>query len=203
MSFEVNLIKNKVPTFMRRRTYFIAIISYLILCGLILVFLCYKSATNFMEISNLKKDVVRMEKEIYLRSSSEKNILSYATDMRMKLVESIEDLEVVDSILSKRINLTGILQGFSMPLPTGVYIDDFILDSKNKSLVFNVIIPKDEMKDSLNTSGLLSYWKNDNSLMSNIDNMKSSVSQKKKKRKKEIFVSKFSCSLSRGDLQEI
>jgi len=203
MSFEVNLIKNKVPTFKRRKTYFLSIISYLALCVLIFVFLCYKTIANFIEVSNLREDVVRMEKEVYLRHSGQKNIVSYATDMRLKLVESINNLEIIDGILSKRIDLTGILQGFSMPLPTGVYIDDFDLNSNTKTLSFNVIIPKEEMKDSLNTSGLLSYWKNDNSLMSNIENMKSSVSQKKKKRKKEMFVSKFSCSLSKGGLQEI
>jgi len=197
MDFKINLIKNKVPSLEKRRFIFAGIILYLFVCGFVLVSLSYRITANFVKIDKDKEAVALLEKKIYTQNFPGKNLYADASKMKTKISQYVEALERINNVLAKRIDLTTLFLRFSAALPIGAHIDNFKLDNLNKVLSFYVVAPEDKMRGTFDTSKLISYWKNDTYLMSQIEHIQSSISRKQKRKEEQISISEFSCSLAK------
>jgi len=200
MSFEINLIKNRVPRLEKRKAIFLSIILYHAACSLVLVFLCYSITAGFVKIAYYKKQVGRLEKEVSMRYSQGRSIFNYASDMKTEIVKYIDALETIDSVLCKRINLALLTENLLASLPCGAYMDNFRLDSASKKLSFNVIMPAENTENVFNAGELISAWKNNASLMLNIERIELTMSKRQKIGEQAVFISEFSCNLSKGGL---
>ena len=199
-SFEINLIKGRVPLPEKRKIIFLSIILYLAACSLVLVFLCYSITANFVKLSYDKRQLGRIEKEVSGHYSQGRSMFNYASDMKAEIGKHIDTIETISSVLQKRVNLAILVRSFFAVLPSGAYIDNFMLDSAGKRLSFNVIMPAGSIETVFDASELISAWKNNASLMSNIDRIELVMSQRQKIGEESMFISEFSCSLSKGGL---
>lgn len=173
------------------------ITAYLSACVLVFVFLLLMAGLNFIRINNFRKQVISLE-EKFQGSSKKRNISEYNEEMRIEITKYLNKLKAIDGVISKDIDPTQILQRISKTLPKGYYVDDFSLDNNKKTLDFNIVSPIGEKGESLDISGLIAMWKKDEDLMSAIENITSSHSQKQKKYQSTVLISQFSCTLSKG-----
>src|SRR3989338_3708690 len=125
MSFEINLIKNEVIPFRKRRTFFFGMIIYLAICGISFAILSHSSTLKFIKMIDYEWDTMSLEATYRRFHPAEKDIFNYARDLRSRMAISAERLEAVDNILSKYINLAYLLEGFSTKLPADGHIDNF------------------------------------------------------------------------------
>ena len=200
MNFEINLIKDKVIPFKRRKIIFLSIISYFAICGLIFIFLFFKTTLTFFKTANLRKHVARLENAFYQNYTEGRNVPGYTAEMRTKIFKYVGNLERVENILSERINLVSLLLNFSQPLPAGAYIDNFDLKSGDPVFSFNVVIPEASIGTAFNISKLIATWRQNASLRSDIQDIKSSEVLRKEIGGQPVLISRFFCSLFKGKL---
>lgn len=190
MELEINLIRHIRVVSFRRRIMFFGMIFYIIFCVLFLVILCYKISDEIVKMSRYYKKA--------LSSGVSKSGFTEA-EARAKILRYIGIFETIDSVLSKRVNLSSLLSRFSAALPSGAYIDNFRLDADKQGLNFEVIMPLSKAGDSFNTGDLVFVWKQDALLMSIIDSIDSSASSRRKDGEEAYWVSEFSCRFSKKD----
>ncbi len=196
MDFKLNLIKNDVLPSDKRKIVFFSMILYIFIIGLILVSLSYKTASTFVKTADYKRDAANF-KNAHLNDINGRNDISgYIKDMKDKMLYYAGKLESVNKILSKYVNLPGILKGLSASLPAGSSVDNFSFNSEANTLEFDIIMPEGQAKDRLNTNELISNWKKNGYLMSCIKDIESTSVSKQARGESSVFVSKFSCSLS-------
>jgi len=199
MHFNINLIKDKVMPPEKRKKIFLSILAYLFICILIFVFLIITIGKGFMRLNNFKNEVLSLEKRLN-QDQAQKNISEYNEELRIKIAGYLDRLNAIDEVLSKTLDATQLLQGISKSLPKGNYIDNISLDNEKKILSFNVVSPAGENDITINISDLITIWKKDKTLMSMIDQINSSQSQKEKKGQDLVLISQFSCTLSKEGL---
>ncbi|MFC1708746.1 hypothetical protein ACFL2J_01615 [Candidatus Omnitrophota bacterium] len=197
MFFKINLIRSKALSPDKRKKVFSVITVYLLICILIFVFLFLKVGASLISMGRFRKEVLSLEKR-FQRSSKQRNISEYHEEMRTEVAQYLNRLKAVDNVLSKGVDATQILVKISEALPRGSYVDNFNLDNDKKKLDFNIVSPIGKKGEAVNISKLIAIWKKDKALMSAIENITSSHSQRQKKGQDMVLISQFSCILSEG-----
>ena len=200
MNFQINLIKNRVLGFKKRRAVFLALIMYLAACALALVYLSNRVSDKFVSSARLRQEVMDLEHKFRQLQPKQADLLEYSSGVKTKTAQYIQKLEVIERVLSGRINLARLMQKFSEILPASAYINNLSLDSKKQALDFDVVLPEDAAAGNFNTSQLISAWQKDSTVMADIEYIKSSSSQRQKISGQSVAILKFSCSLAKGRL---
>ncbi|MBN3037928.1 MAG: hypothetical protein JW869_00760 [Candidatus Omnitrophica bacterium] len=198
MNFKVNLIKTQVIPLEKRKALSLAIIIYLAICVSILSFLLYQMASDIIEIAKSKNDVGHLESSFFQENFQRKNGLDYTLAMKEEVLKCIDKLELVDGVLSKRVDMINLLLRLSRPLPAGSYIDNFNFDNITRNSEFDVVIPESYQQGNFNISNLISAWKQDSFLKNYIENIHSSSSRRQQKGEEIVYISRFSCALNKS-----
>ncbi len=194
--YKINLIKNKVIPYKERKLLFSVIVIYFFICVIILGVLGYRITANFVKVSDYKDKISFMEKEFSNSISEYEDFKKYRENLKLKMGMYVKKFNAVDKILNKKINLSYILDKISVVIPPDGYVDDFEFNRKENSLNFNVIIPVSQAGQSFDMSQVVSYWRKDSYLMSNIEEIKSSVTQKQGRGGEQVLKAKFTYLLS-------
>lgn len=199
MDIGVNLIRKQVLSLKSRRIAFFGLMLYLLIVGVFLTILCYNSAVDFVSACNCERDVAGF-RDVYKKlPAGQKDIFAYASNMKSKIILYTERLQKIDMVLSKYADITQLLQGFSAPLPSGSYIDNFNFNASGGTLDFDIVMPEGAASDT-NTDELISSWKRNGSLGPYTKDINSVYTKRQKKNKGSVLISKFSCSIPRTGL---
>ena len=197
MHYHINLIKKKVFSPEKRRKIFLIISAYLFVCIFAFVVLFLLSGLNLINKNKFQRQVLVLEQK-FQDGSKKKNISEYNQEMRAEIKQYLNKLQAIEGALSKNLDVAQVLQRISKTLPKGTYIDNFSLDNEKNNLNFDIVSPVSEDGETVDISGLITLWKKDKFLMSTIENIASSHSQREKKGQQMALISKFSCELNKG-----
>jgi glucosamine 6-phosphate synthetase-like amidotransferase/phosphosugar isomerase protein len=163
----------------------------------IFVFLFLQAGSSLMRMNRFNKAVLSLEKKLQI-GSKERNLSKYNEEMKAEITQYLNKLKAIDSVLSRSLDPAQLLQRISKALPKGSYIDDFNLDNDKKILDFNIVSPVSASGETMDISELIALWKMDKALMSAIENIASSHSERQKNDQELVLISKFSCIISQG-----
>lgn len=196
MDFKLNLIKNDVLPYNKRKLVFFSMILYVLMVGVLLVFLSHKAAVNFVKISDYKTAASYFQKAQLRNPGGKKDIQAYAKDLNARMLLFAVKLETVDKILSNNVDLTSIILRLLTPLSAGSYMDNINFNAQTGTLEYDIVTPVSGMNETANTKDLISAWKKDYYLSSCVKNMETISAVTQDKGETSIFVSKFSCRLN-------
>lgn len=198
--FKINLIRSKVIPRQRRRTIFIGLMAYLVISSLILVLFCNRLAVGLVRNVVSRQKIVILEKGFYKRHPQINNLPQYASQMKMRMSRCIAKLEIIDNFLSRRSDSGLILQRLHSGLPQGAYINNFKVSAKEQVLNFEITVYTGKRPEAFNIDKLVSAWKKDKGLMSQVENLSSGATRRDKIGDQPVFMASFNCRLKKGGI---
>ncbi len=197
-TFNINLVAADVLPRKRRAMLFWAIVSYLVVCGALLVLIAYGTTRSFVRTASERDAIRRSEAEFEQLYPSGGNTESGLRQLRESLDRECMRLTVIDGILEKRTNVSVILAALSQGLPPDLYILNVGLEEKKTTLTFDLVIPVGKSIGSPNASELIAHWTAKESLMREVSTIRSLVSERQRIGGKPVFLLKFECQLRKG-----
>ena len=195
--FEFNLIKDVVLPPRKRKTLFYFMALYLAVTGIALVAVSHKGTLQLLTASRLRAKTTDLEGQFRERYPEHDDILLYAGTLNTDMTTYAEKLDSLSAIINRQTDLSEILVGLMQPLPRDIRIIHFDLNSKKKSLVFDVIVPIRRQEGRINARQLIERWAGDPALMSQLDKIETIMSQRHAIDGRPAHVLRFSGQLSR------
>ena len=196
--FRINLVKDTVLPFRKRRLVFWGMLVYVVLCGAILAWIARAGTRSLIETSSRRELVAAEEREFRASAGTDADIVSYAATVEREMRECHTKLQSVNAILAKRVGLARILGGLVAPLPHEVNIIGFEMDDSEETIKFSVAA-RGTGKDAFSAGQYIALWSRDEGLMSMIGGIRSTISERKTTEGAPLMIFRFECALAGGE----
>ena len=118
--FNVNLIRDMVTPYARRKQMFWGMVVYLIVFGVAVVFVAGDLTRKMIGTAAGRREVEDVEARAWKGEERKGDIESYARSMEGELRSASGKLKSIDNMLGKRRGLARVLGGLISPLPQAV-----------------------------------------------------------------------------------
>lgn len=194
--FEINLIRDEVLEHGQREAVFWSMIGYLLVCGLAGVGLAYRAASTVETVERRIADVTAMEQFFLKEHPRAGGILEFVRSRHRVLEQRVEAMEAIRASLAGHVSLARIFASLSAPLPPGAYILSLEMEDASKVARFSVAIPAAD--GEMTAADLTGQWGKDGSLMEQLREIRSLVSQRQRVDGKSMLIMRFSAPLKEG-----
>jgi len=175
--YKINLIRDRVLAKPFRKFLFWGMLGYLVLCGVVLAFVVHKSALGFVGASRGYREIKVVEEQFMLTHPDAKDLLSYAGELRPRMVANANILAEIDKGLNLHLDFASILLGVAKPLPDGCVLVNFDFNRKNGVIKFDVLTPISGV-GSCQAGALIELWKADGRACVHLGNIRSESSRR-------------------------
>jgi hypothetical protein len=198
-TFGINLIRDYTPPPETRRMIFLGMIVYLVVCGVILVFLSHRGASRLVATHGMRLQIGVLENQFRREHPGQNNLLVYGRELKQQMEEFAGKLEAINAVCDQRTDLARILLSLSAPLPRDVNIASVNLDREKGAVEFEVAFLVGEHGEAVDASRLIAAWNSDPALMAQVGRISSMKSERRRLEGKTLDVWRFECALPRKE----
>lgn len=156
--FDINLIRDRVPTARRRYAIYWGMIAYLALSGLLLLAATLFSVHRYLHTEDDRRGIAQLHREFAAETRGKDDILACTSGMKSEIDDAAERVQSIDRLLKDRANLPRILLGLITPMPPEFAIDDIALRRAGRSVSFTLLVPEDHPEPNQAISALVQEW---------------------------------------------
>jgi hypothetical protein len=187
-TYEINLIRDRVPTAGRRKRVYWFMMVYCLACGAVLVAVANRESKAFLKTAKASKESRDIEARFRERHPNQEGVVPYAEALRNRMEQVSGELEGIQTVLEKRANVARILLALLAPLPRDMMIIDFQFNLKSNKLSFNLMVPKERPEDSRDFGELLAEWNNSERLQMEVRQIQTVSRKRNVMGKKSVFI---------------
>ena len=196
--YEINLIKRRVIPRRMREYIFIGMFCYIAICILMLGLIISTITSELMHMQGVKEQVQKLAVDSSRFYATMDPTFADPDELESHMVNAIKKLEAIKTILSNDRNVPQLLQMLLASVPNGTDLNSCRFQKDTKQLTFEIVVPSTQANKDFNSSKLVSLWKNDEKIMSQVKEIASSKTVRKIERGKEVFVASFICLVYEG-----
>jgi hypothetical protein len=195
LMFEVNLAKNRAISAPMRKAMFWGVSLYLSLCIAALAWLANHGTHRLIQVAQLRDDIGKQEAVFQRTHHRSQDILEFARRARTRLEMDAQSLETIDKLIRNRVSLVNIISALTAPLPLGVDLLNFKLDSKDEQIMFSVVIPEGRTEQRISGGRLTSIWNADETLQFRLERIRAVSTKRDRLQGDAVVVMQFSANL--------
>ena len=193
--FEVNLLKGRAISAPLRKIMFWGLSLYLVVCITVVAFLANWATQRLIRAARQRHSIDEQEK-VFLRSHPDAHdILDFARQSEARLMTDARNLETIDALISRRVNLVAIVSALTAQLPARTYLLNFELVPKGRTITFDVAIPAGGMETRITGGQLMGLWNADEVLASNIEPVRAVSTERHRVLGQSALIMRFSAKL--------
>lgn len=193
IAFDINLIRNQVPSAAKRRLLHFAMLFYLAAWGAILATIAYQGTHKLMDAFKRHAATTELHQRFTNAHPGMDDELYYLRSLVETTRKNSQTLEEVSTALARGADVGGILLGLAMPLPPKV---DLLRVEKieNDRISFDITIP-DRLASTVSQASLIAEWNEQTLLDERIHNLRSVSSHRRRVGAESYVVLRFECRI--------
>lgn len=196
VAFRINLIRESALPPESRRAVFWAMFVYLAFWGLAMVWVAYSGTRTLMAVHGERLSASRAETSFRATHPGALNIATYGRETRAQLERAVAELESVNIVHAKRLDLPRVLLALTAPLPNDVNIVALDMDREKGALVFDLALPVGGAGEVIDVSRLITVWNSDPALVAEGRKVTSLRSQRQRVNGKVVETWRFTAAVA-------
>lgn len=157
-----NLIRGRVLPPRRRKTLYWGILTYLGLCGVLLVAVVHMDTYRMLEALRARRKSESLLEAFHAQHPDQKDLVAYAHHLRQRLVSQIDRIRSVEEVVERRAHASQLLLGIAAPLPDDITVEEFRLDGRTGRLSIILKAPEAQARSA---ADLISAWNTSSNLV--------------------------------------
>jgi hypothetical protein len=195
--FNINLGRRFVFSSKARYTLSLAFLLYLLVCGVLIVFICNRASANFAAAETLKSRIEELGVRFAMTHPDGVTINDYH-DQILKKLESFErELNLLEEHTPQHLPVVQVLVELVEPLPNGVRLLDCKYDHETRLLQFSVVIPRDANLSTITSDKLISNWRKQPLIRTDVELITAIYNGRTTFNNRDVSVVRFRCILKR------
>ena len=175
-AFRLNLIKDQVPAFKQRRVIFWQMHLYVLLAGLLLVYVSFEATRDVSVYYRMLREAKVIETEFSRKYETQIGMGAYLREVSRDLTRKVERIESIEDLMDKRLLISPVLAGLARPLDPDMSVVRFEL-GENGGFQFDIACAR-ESGANIDSSVLIAAWEADEKLAVVIKNIKPALVQR-------------------------
>lgn len=197
-TFRVNLIRDLVPGFKKRRSLFWMMHLYILVAGAMLVYVAFIGTCDVASMQRVLKDSRLVERDFLARYEPDRGMVPYLYKLSEDVSLQAEMLSMLQSTLDQRLLVSAVLAGLALPLKNGMAITRFELKGGGS---FELDISCDQHDgERIDSSMPITAWQADAKLSSIMENIKPALVQRQLIEAKKQILLKYEGKIKPGAL---
>jgi hypothetical protein len=158
-NWQPNLILHTVPPPALRKSIYLAMAAYLVVCGIVTVWVLHQSALRLMDAVHERTEIRALEESFRrLYNEPEGTLAEVTRRVDAELEETQAALSIVRKLVERRVVLPRLLAGLVHPLPSDVQLVRVDLNRSRGSLEFDLAMPDAPDRELAHARSLVDAW---------------------------------------------
>lgn len=193
--FNINLGRGHVFTQRSRRKIYGVFFIYLLICGLLLIFMCNRAVSDLVFAHHQEERIRDLERRFRETHTLDLGIRDFHTATLNRLKKCEKQLALLDEKIERQQPISQLLVELIAPLPPGVSLHEAKYQKSDNLLQFSVIIPRGDNLEPVNSDQLIVRWKKRPGVRSLVQTITAVYSDRSIVHQREVYVVRFRCTL--------
>jgi hypothetical protein len=198
VAFRINLIRDSALPPESRRAVFWAMFIYLAFWGLVMVWVASSGTRALLAVHRERLGASGTEASFRAMHPGALDIAAYGRETGTQLQRAVDELDAVNVVRAKRLDLPRVLLSLTAPLPNEVNIVALDMDREKCTLVFDLVLPVGDAGEVVDVSRLITVWNSDPVLVAEGRKVSSVRSQRQRVSGKIVETWRFTVAAAGG-----
>lgn len=195
-SYRLNLLEGRVLTPAQRRTGFVVFVGYLVLSGVVLVFVANITTRLMVQAVRDRAQGEALALEWREARPEAPDMFVYERSLRARTTDLQDALGDVDAQVEQRVFLAGILYWLEADLPRGAFIYAVDQNRGKNTFEIKVAVPL-RVQSEVDANDLLQTWRENEALTRRLHDLRFVISQRQSLERQTVYIWSYSARLDR------